>query len=91
MVENSYSVSCPDPKRAISGVQHRVHIPLSSTFPLSSDKGRLPLQARPDKQRLFPGGGTEDNYHGNYGLLTSLLDSLEGRLSGEVSQQRKHV
>ena len=35
------------------------------------------------KHRLFPGGGTADNYR----LLTGLLDLLESRLSGEASQR----
>ena len=38
------------------------------------------------KLQLFPaGGGTVDNYC----LLTSLLDSLEGRLSGEAFQREE--
>ena len=78
MAALSSMVSSSAPKRAKSGV-------LQLTFPSQATKEGFLSRLDWAKQWLFPGVGTV----GNYRLLTSLLDSLEGRLSGEASQREE--
>ena len=75
--------SYPAPNRAKSSVRHHLQL----TFPSQATKEGFLSRLDWAKQRLFPGGGTVDNYR----LLTSLLDMLKGKLSEEASQGRKHV
>ena len=78
MAAHTSTASCPVPKQTKSGVFS--DIPLSQ----ATKEGFLSKLDRA-KLRLFPRGGTVDNHC----LLTSLLDSLEGRLSGEASQREE--
>ena len=81
MAARSSMASSSAPKRAKSGVRHHLQL----TFPSQATKEGFLSRLDWAKQRLFPGVGTV----GNYRLLTSLLDSLEGRLSGEASQREE--
>ena len=78
VVARSSMILVQAPKWAKSSVRH--HFQLSQV----TKEGFLSRLDRA-KLRLFPGGGTVDNYC----LLTGLLDSLVGRLSGEASQREE--
>ena len=78
MAAHSSTASCSAPKQAKSGVQHHFQL----TFHSQVTKEGFPSKLDLAKLRFFPGGGMVDNYC----LLNSLLDLLEGRLSGEASQ-----
>ena len=73
MAARSSTASNSAPKRAKSGVRHRLQL----TFPSQVTKEGFLSRLDRAKQRLFRIGMVD-----NYRLLTSLLDSLEGRLSG---------
>ena len=81
MAARSSMASCPAPKRAIGSARHYFQL----TFHSQATKEGFHSKLNRAKLRLFLGGGTVDNYC----LLTSLLDSLEGRLSGEASQREE--
>ena len=68
LAARSSTASCPAPKRAKGGVRHHFQL----TFYSQATKEGFLSKLNRDKLRLFPGGGTVDNYC----LLTSLLDSL---------------
>ena len=70
--------SCPTPKRAKCSVRH--HLQLS--FPSQATKEAFLARLDRAKQRMFPEGGTVDNYR----LLTCLLDALEGQAVGDEAQ-----
>ena len=72
--------SCLTPKRAKCSVRH--HLQLS--FPSQATKEALLARLDRAKQRMFPEGGTVDNYR----LLTCLLDVLEGQ-AVEMSHRPK--
>ena len=66
-------------KRPKNAIRHQIQV----TF--QSEASKLEFLSRLDgaKQRLFPTGGSVDNYH----LLTNLLDLLDGGSSGAVQQE----
>ena len=68
-------------KRPKSAIRHQIQV----TF--QSEASKLEFLSRLDgaKQRLFPTGGSVDNYH----LLTNLLDLLDGGSSGATVQQEE--
>ena len=70
--------SCPTPKRAKCSVRH--HLQLS--FPSQGTKEAFLARLDRAKQRMFPEGGTVDNYR----LLTGLLGALEGQAVGDEAQ-----
>ena len=70
--------SCPTPKRAKCSMRH--HLQLS--FPSQATKEAFLARLDRAKQRMFPEGGTVDNYR----LLTCLLDALEGQAVGDEAQ-----
>ena len=58
----------------------RHHLQLS--FPSQATKEAFLARLDRAKQRMFPEGGTFDNYR----LLTCLLDALEGQAVGDEAQ-----
>ena len=70
--------SCPTPKRAKCSVRHHVQL----SFPSQATKESFLARLDRAKQRMFPEGGTVDNYR----LLTCLLDALEGQAVGDEAQ-----
>ena len=77
----SSTASCPTPKRAKSGVRHHLQLSFGSQTMKEAFLARLDRA----KQRLFPEGGTVDNYR----LFTGLLDALDGRVAGDVEQREE--
>ena len=71
----------PDSKRAKSGVRHHLQLSFGSQAMKEAFLARLDRA----KQRLFPEGGTVDNYR----LFTGLLDALDGRVAGDVEQREE--
>ena len=67
-------------KRPKSAIRHQIQA-------FQSEASKLEFLSRLDgaKQRLFPTGGSVDNYH----LLTNLLDLLDGGSSGAAVQQEE--
>ena len=55
----SSTASCPTPKQAKSGVRHHLQLSFGSQAMKEAFLARLDHA----KQRLFPEGGTVDNYH----------------------------
>ena len=74
----SSTASCPTPKRSKS---HHLQLSFGSQAMKEAFLARLDRA----KQRLFPEGGTVDNYR----LFTGLLDALDGRVAGDVEQREE--
>ena len=70
--------SCPTLKRAKCSVGHHLQL----FFPSQATKEDFLARLDRAKQRMFPEGGTVDNYP----LLTGLLDALEGQAVGDEAQ-----